>query len=187
MKLIDICTVLSRGRTISDKYKDINGNVFNIRLVHIQNSGNIVLNDDYKYNIEDKNNYLYRYGVQNNDLVFPELTRTDFDVKLIQGIQPNIAMYSARVIFARINSEKYNPVFLSKLLNSEKYKKKFLDYVYIETVGYSAVKQIRIEQLKNFEIPDIPLNEQERIIKEDMKINEKIHKLKNELHTLYEL
>ena len=43
------------------------------------------------------------------------------------------------------------------------------------------------ENCKNFEIPDIPLKEQERIVKEDMKISEKIHKLKNELHTLYEL
>lgn len=187
MKLIDICTVLSRGRTISDKYKDINGNVFNIRLVHIQNSGNIVLNDDYKYNIEDKNNYLYRYGVQDNDLVFPELTRTDFDVKLIQGIQPNIAIYSARVIFARINTELYNPVFLSKLLNNEKYNKKMIEQVYKNTMGYSAVKQIRMEELKNFEIPDITLEKQEGILKQDEKISQRIDKLKNELHTLYDI
>lgn len=187
MKLIDICTVLSRGRTISDKYKDINGNVFNIRLVHIQNSGNIVLNDDYKYNIEDKNNYLYRYGVQDNDLVFPELTRTDFDVKLIQGIQPNIAIYSARVIFARINTELYNPVFLSKLLNNEKYNKKMIEQVYKNTMGYSAVKQIRMEELKNFEIPDITLEKQESILKQDEKISQRIDKLKNELHTLYDI
>lgn len=187
MKLIDICTVLSRGKTLPDEYKNINGNIFNVRLVDIQSDGNVTLKDNYKYDIEDKNNYLYRYGIKNNDLVFSELTRMDFNVKLIQGIQPNVAMYSARVIFARINSEIYNPVFLSKLLNSGKYNKKFMECVYKETIGYSAVKQIRMEQLKNFKIPNIPLDEQEKILKEDIKINEKIHKLKNELHTLYEL
>ena len=32
-----------------------------------------------------------------------------------------------------------------------------------------------------------PQFDREKILKEDIKINEKIHKLKNELHTLYEL
>ena len=155
MKLIDACTVLSRGRTISNQYKNKNGNIFNIRLVHINDDGDVILDNDYKYNIEDKNNYLYKYGVQNNDLIFSELTRTDFNVRLIRGIQPNMAMYSARIIFARINPEIYNPFFLNKLLNSEKYNKSFLEYAYKDSIGYSAVKQIRMEKLKSFEIPDI--------------------------------
>ena len=44
-----------------------------------------------------------------------------------------------------------------------------------------------MEELKNFEIPDIPLEEQERILKQDEKISRKIDKLKNELHTLYDV
>lgn len=187
MKLIDICTVLSRGKTIGTQYNNTNGDVFNVRLIHIKHDGSVVLDNDYRYNIEDKNNYLYRYGVQNNDLIFSELTRNDFSVRLIKGIQPNIAIYSARVIFARINTELYNPVFLSKLLNNEKYNKTIIEQVYKGTIGYSAVKQIRMEELKNFEIPDIPLEEQERILKQDEKISRKIDKLKNELHTLYDV
>lgn len=186
-KLIEVCNILSRGKTLKQEMQSINGNIYNIRLTNITDNGELILNDEYKYNLDNINNALYLYGVQNNDLIFPELTRSDFKIRRLQNIQPNIALYSARIIFARINPELYNPVFLAKLLNSPKYNKKLFETAFAKSVGYSGIQQIRIGNLRNFEIPDISLEEQNEILKKDAKIINKIKNLEDDLTNLYNI
>lgn len=186
-KLIEVCNILSRGKTLKQETQSSMGNIYNIRLTNITDNGKLILEDKYKYNLENISNLLYLYGVQNNDLIFPELTRSDFKIRRLDDVEPNMAIYSARVIFARVNPNIYNPIFLAKLLNSPEYNKKLFKYAFTPSIGYLGIKQIRMNNLKDFEIPDISLEEQNEILKKDLKIRDKIKKLQDDLENLYNI
>lgn len=186
IKLNEVVDFISRGKLLPDKDKCKNGEFYNIRLTHIQDDGTIIYDEDYRYNIENKSNILYVYGVKNDDVIFPELSRGSLNIKTIKGVDKDNVTYSQRVIFARVNKNKYNPIFLANLLNSDKYNKILLEKAYHLSAGYSNTYQIRIDSLKNLEIPDISIEEQNRIIEEDMNIKNEIENLKNKLSTIYE-
>ena len=73
LKLSDVCYIISRGKTLSDKYKALDGDIYNLRLTHIGEDGSVILADEYRYKIENKGNIMYFYGAKENDLIFPEL------------------------------------------------------------------------------------------------------------------
>lgn len=187
IKLNEVVDFISRGKLLSDDCKDSNGEFYSLRLTHIKDDGTIIYDEDYKYNIENKSNLLYLYGVKNNDLIFPELTRGALNIKVIKDVDKDNVIYSQRVIFARVNQNKYNPIFLANILNSDKYNKLLLENAYHQSKGYSNTYQIRIENLKNIEIPDISIEEQNKIVEEDIKIKNQIEELKNKLSNIYNI
>ena len=187
LKLEDICYVISRGKTLLDGYKSKNGDIYNLRLTHIKEDGTVILDNEYKYELENKGNIMYFYGAKEKDLIFPELVRNDLRVRSITNIGEEKIVYSARVIFARVNTELYNPVFLAKILNTDKYIKKLLEKAYCMSKGYSSTYQIRLDSLRQFEIPNIPIQEQLKILEEDKKLNEQISNIQDKLLKLYDI
>ena len=187
LKLEDICDVISRGKTIPDAYKSKTGDIYNLRLTHIKENGAVILEDEYKYELENKGNLLYFYGAKENDLIFPELVRNSLQVRNITNLGEEKVVYSARVIFARVNTELYNPIFLAKILNTDKYIKKLLEEAYCMSKGYSSTYQIRLDSLRQFEIPKISLEEQLKILEEDKKLKEQISSMQNKLIKLYDI
>ena len=187
LKLSDVCYIISRGKTLSDKYKALDGDIYNLRLTHIGEDGSVILADEYRYKIENKGNIMYFYGAKENDLIFPELVRNDLRVRALKNIGDEKIVYSARVIFARVNTEIYNPIFLTKVFSTDKYSKKLLEKAYCMSKGYSSTYQIRLDSLRQFEIPDIPIQEQLKILEEDKKLKEQISSIQNELVKLYDI
>ena len=53
--------------------------------------------------------------------------------------------------------------------------------------GYSSTYQIRLDSLRQFEIPDIPIQEQLKILEEDKKLNEQISNIQDKLLKLYDI
>lgn len=88
----------------------------------------------------------------------------------------------------------YNAEFLRNILNSEKYNKDILEKVYRklkritfrENIG-NDLYQISINNLRKFEIPEISLDEQKYILRQEMKINKKIQEFEKKKQELYNI
>ena len=89
-------------------------------------------------------------------------------------------------VMSGVNKELAKKIF-SLLLNSEKYKRRLEEEVYKPSKGYEGVFQIRLENLRNFEIPFIPIEQQKEIIKKEQMKLDKINRLKEEINELYDL
>lgn len=195
LRLNDICTIISRGVSLPTKNKSKDGNYYLIRLLDIEENGEILLNDESRYQIDNEKNLLYNYSVKSGDLIIPEMTRTFPTIRTIRNVdEKEKILYSLKVIFIRVNNHIYNPEFLKKVLNNPKYNQELFKTTYNElkkvvnrkmiSLGLS---QIVLDNLRNFEIPDISLEEQDKILKKEFKINEKIRGLEKELHELYNI
>lgn len=128
------------------------------------------------------------------DIIFPDLTRNCPVVKMIKNIQEENYIYSSKIIFIRVNPNMYNAEFLRNILNSEKYNKDILEKVYRklkritfrENIG-NDLYQISINNLRKFEIPEISLDEQKYILRQEMKINKKIQEFEKKKQELYNI
>lgn len=195
LKLNNICSIISRGISLSVQDKSTKGNYYIVRLADIKEDGKIILSNDSKYQIDDEKNLLYNYGVQDGDLIMSEMTRTLPNIRIVNNpYKEDNVLYSLRTIFIRVNPNRYNVEFLKNILNSPKYNQKLLKIVYREIkkvvngklVG-SGLFQVSISDLRNFEIPDISLEEQEKILKQEIVLKNEITDLEEKLHTLYDL
>lgn len=88
----------------------------------------------------------------------------------------------------------YNAEFLRNILNSEKYNKDILEKVYrkLKRITFrenisNDLYQISINNLRKFEIPEISLDEQKYILRQEMKINKKIQEFEKKKQELYNI
>lgn len=186
-KLFNICSYIGRGISISTKNSCKTGEIYQFRFSDIQKNGTILLDDRFRYNVADKEKTKELHYIENQDIVFPELVRNNIDLKMIQKPSDKILTYSSRIIYIRVIKELYNPIFLGILLSSQKFQQRLLQEVYMPSKGYADVSQIRLENLRNFEIPFIPIEQQKEIMKKEKMKLDKINKLKEEINELYDL
>lgn len=188
LNLLNICSYIGRGKGLPSnfKYNDETINVLGNSDIDEEGFINISEKIEVKTNSEDIfNDICY---TEENDIIFPELYRNKLQLKCVQGIfKKNVLAYSNKIIFIRVNPQLYNSTFLYHLLNSEKYKRRLEEEVYKPSKGYEGVFQIRLENLRNFEIPFIPIEQQKEIIKKEQMKLDKINRLKEEINELYDL
>ena len=94
-------------------------------------------------------------------------------------------IYSSRAVCIRTNPDIYNAKFLYHLLSTEKYRNKLLNEVY-NNGSYPDTYQISTVRLKKFKVPNIPIEEQKKILEKENKITMQIDKLQKELFALYD-
>ena len=187
LKLFNICSYIGRGTTIPNSYKSQKGELHQFTFSDILQNGSISLNEKLRYSVNDEKILKKLSYVEKNDMIFPELIRDNIDIKMIGDTLDKGFSYSSRIIYVRVNKELYNSVFLSMLLRSDKLQKRLKNEVYVPSNGYKGVSQIRIESLRNFEIPFISLEQQAEIMKKEQMKRKKIEELTKELNNLYNL
>ena len=180
-KLSEICYIVSKGKNST---LEMEGNVKMLTFPAITNNGDICEADIPKSYLENPYLDLKTYNVENKDIIFSITFRNKLVIKQLNFISSiENMMYSSRVAYIRVNPEKYNPDFLFELLNTDKYIKRLEKEVY--TAG--IISQISLERLKNFEVPDISIEEQKKILQEKNKIDDKISNLEKQLKELFNL
>ena len=186
-KLFNICSYIGRGMSIPTKYSSKKGEIYQFKYSDIQKNGDILLDDKFRYNVTEEEKAKKLHYIENNDIVFPELVRNNIDLKMIQKSSDKILTYSSRIIYIRVIKEVYSPIFLDILLNSQKFQQRLLQEVYMPSKGCSDVSHLRLENLRNFEIPFISIEQQKDIMKKEKMKLDKINKLKEEINELYNL
>ncbi len=144
-----------------------------IRMGNIQN-GKILLDDlVYSNNIEENKKYLLKY----NDVLFNRTNSPELVGKtgIYQSKEP--AIFAGYLIRINYKEDVILPVYLNYVLNSETIRN------YGFSVMAKSVNQANINGtiLKSYKIPLPPLSEQQKIVSEIEKIEEKIKALETEI------
>ena len=144
-----------------------------IRMGNIQN-GKILLDDlVYSNNIEENKKYLLKY----NDVLFNRTNSPELVGKtgIYQSKEP--AIFAGYLIRINYKEDVILPVYLNYVLNSETIRN------YGFSVMAKSVNQANINGtiLKSYKIPLPPLSEQQKIVSEIEKIEEKIKVLETEI------
>lgn len=144
-----------------------------IRMGNIQN-GKILLDDlVYSNNIEENKKYLLKY----NDVLFNRTNSPELVGKtgIYQSKEP--AIFAGYLIRINYKEDVILPVYLNYVLNSETIRN------YGFSVMAKSVNQANINGtiLKSYKIPLPPLSEQQKLVSEIEKIEEKIKALETEI------
>lgn len=180
LKLSDICYIISKGKNSS---LGTTGNINMLTFPILTSNGEISdYNNIAKSYLENPYLDLKTYNVENKDIIFSINFRNNLLIKQLNIIGPiENTIYSSRVAYIRVNPEKYNSDFLFQLLNSPDYIRKLENEVYSPGV----ISQISIERLKNFEVPNIPLEQQKEILQKQTHLKNKISTLTKQLDELF--
>lgn len=182
VRLGDISYLIQKGKAITP---NVNGNIYAIGFTNIEN-GKINFDKVKKCKLTNEYMDLKIYNLELGDILFPPITRKNLVIKQLKELENSSNMiYSSRGVLLRINSNLYNPYFLTRLFSSEKYKEKLLNEVYTSG-SYTDTFQISIERLQKFKVPLIPIEEQNAFAEKEEKIILQINKLQDELSKLYE-
>lgn len=187
INLLNVCSYIGRGKNLPAEFKYKDKTTHILKYSDIDEDGFFDTSKELTLRVDDEKLFKDLIYSEQNDIIFPELYRNNLILKLIQEDSQNTMAYSNSVFVIKVNTQLYNPNFLFHLLSSEKYKRKLEEEVYKSSKGYQGVFQMRLESLRKFEIPFIPLEEQKKILEQDLKINNKIDELKKQIHTLYDL
>ncbi len=153
--------------------KAINGNPFSdyryIRITDINDNG--TLNNDWKTaeNIEEK------YILKEGDFLFARSGATAGKTFLYKE-KYGKALYAGYLIKFNVKKEKLNSDFLNFVLKGDNYNHWVLDMR-----RGAAQPNINAQQYSSFEIPNISLSEQEKIVLEVEKIEKKLMELEKEI------
>uniref|UniRef100_UPI0035AEA00D restriction endonuclease subunit S n=1 Tax=Cloacibacterium sp. TaxID=1913682 RepID=UPI0035AEA00D len=144
-----------------------------IRMGNIQN-GKILLDDlVYSNNVEENKKYLLKY----NDVLFNRTNSPELVGKagIYQSNEP--AIFAGYLIRINYKEDIVLPVYLNYVLNSETIRN------YGFSVMSKSVNQANINGtiLKTYKIPLPPLSEQQKLVSEIEKIEEKIKTLETEI------
>lgn len=147
-----------------------------IRMGNIQN-GKILLDDlVYSNNVEENKKYLLKY----NDVLFNRTNSPELVGKagIYQSNEP--AIFAGYLIRINYKEDIVLPVYLNYVLNSETIRN------YGFSVMSKSVNQANINGtiLKTYKIPLPPLSEQQKIVSEIEKIEEKIKTLETEIASM---
>jgi|GEM_PF-2843498 hypothetical protein len=182
IKIEELSYVSQKGKSVT---KDNKGNFYAVAYTNIEN-GKIDFEKLLKCNLSNAYMDLKMYDIEKGDIILPPITRKNLVIKQLDDFESQSNMiYSSRAIYIRVNPNIYNAKFLYHLLSTEKYKNKLLNEVYSDG-SYIDTYQISIERLKNFKLPKIPIEEQNKILEKENKITMQINKLQEELLALYE-
>lgn len=184
IKLQDISYIINKGKFIKREEVNREGTVCAIGFSDISNGDLTTFIPKVK--LENEYMDLKMYGIENNDIILPVITRENLIIKQLNLKNPsnNNIIFSSRAIYIRSDPNKYIPVFLYHLLSTYEYKRRLLDEVY--TRGHNNVAyQISLERLRNFEIPKFSIEEQIKILTKEKKLIEKMIIIQEQLEKLY--
>lgn len=184
IELSKICYLINKGKTVM---RNNAGNIYMVGFANIEN-GEINLKEISKCHLTNEYMDLRMYDIENGDIILPPITRKNLVIKQLDKFDKLSSynmIYSSRAVYLRVNPCEYVPEFLYHLLSTEKYKRKLLEDVY-NCYSYMDTYQISIERLKNFKIPKVSIDKQQKILQEDKEINSTIQNLKKKLNSLYE-
>lgn len=177
MKLVEICSVISRGfnyaRSEISKDKFCGYSVPQIGFSDIHEDG--TFNTDNQIVFIRKsiaNNYL----VSNKDIILPPTTTALPQAKGIKkdGVMLDKFVYSQNAVIIRLEENApITSIELITLLNTPKMQKALLEEVYTG----KRVKSVSIEKLRNFEIPPLTDKQKERLTRY-IEVSEKFYQAK---------
>ena len=160
------------------------GDIYFVGFANVKN-GIIDFSETRQSSLENEYENLKLYDIEENDILFPPITRRILNIKKIDTVDRTKKMiYSYRVVYIRVNPNKYNAKFLYHILSQENYKEKLINEAYTNG-SYALTYQISIEKLKEFKIPDVSVEEQNKIVEKEIEINKQIEELKNKKISLY--
>ncbi len=181
IELSDVCYTISRGKAGVPRE---DGDIYFVGFANVKN-GIIDFSETRQSSLENEYENLKLYDIEENDILFPPITRRILNIKKIDTVDRTKKMiYSYRVVYIRVNPNKYNAKFLYHILSQENYKEKLINEAYTNG-SYALTYQISIEKLKEFKIPDVSVEEQNKIVEKEIEINKQIEELKNKKISLY--
>ena len=143
-----------------------------IRITDINDNG--TLNNDWKTAEKIEEKYILKEG----DFLFARSGATAGKTFLYKE-KYGKALYAGYLIKFNVKSEKLNSDFLNFILKGDNYNNWVLDIR-----RGAAQPNINAQQYSSFEIPKIPLSEQEKIVSEIGKIEIKLTELEKELNLI---
>ncbi|MFR1777294.1 MAG: hypothetical protein ACLSW4_04490 [Clostridia bacterium] len=182
IKIEELAYVSQKGKSIT---KDDKGDFYAVAYANIED-GKIDFSKTLKCNLPNAYMDLKMYDIAKDDIILPPITRKNLIIKQLKEIEKQSNMiYSSRAVCIRTNPDIYNAKFLYHLLSTEKYRNKLLNEVY-NNGSYPDTYQISTVRLKKFKVPNIPIEEQKKILEKENKITMQIDKLQKELFALYD-
>ncbi len=168
IKLGNIVKSINRGAMLTSKQLDtlISEEKTNYQYLMLQNINEGEIDKELSYLKELDENY-DRYCIKNNNLVISKLS--PFKIALVTTKEKQKLIANGNLYFLEIDEEKVNPIFLTNFLQGEK----GIQQLNVYAKG-AVMKSISIRDLKEIEIPNLPIEEQNKIGKALEELDEEL-------------
>ncbi len=168
IKLGEVCKIINRGAMISSKELDelVTTDKTNNQYLMLQNIKDGEIDDNLPYLMDIDENY-DRYCIKNKNLIISKIS--PFKVALVNFPEDRKILANGNLYFIELDEERINPIFLENFLQSE------LGMSQLNKYAKGAVmKSISIRDLKEIQIPNIPISKQNEIGDEIKLLNEEL-------------
>ena len=168
IRLGDVCKSINRGAMISSKELDklATSEETDWQYLRLQNINDGEIDEDLPY-LHALDESYEKYCIKDNNLIISKLSPYKISLTHIPGDKKILA--TGNLYFLELDEEKVNPIFLENYLQSEMGIAQLNRY----STG-TVMKNISIRDLRKIQIPNIPIQEQNRIGEEIQLLNEEL-------------
>lgn len=168
IKLGDLVKSINRGSMISSKDLDslVSSEKTNYQYLMLQDIRDGEISKDLAY-LKDLDESYDRYCIRNNNIIISKIS--PYKVALAKIEEDMKVIANGNLYFLELDEEKVNPIFLTNFLQSEQGIRQLNMYA-----KGAVMKSISIRDLKEIEIPNLPIEEQNKISEEIRDLDEEL-------------